>query len=134
MKCPECNGEGKVESSVVAHVCAGVAVDEQVYERKCLMCDSTGVSQTEKSPETLKQLEGFGHAFKAAVESNINAYEEACAKYIDNKYDRKRFKKIYQISLRQLVENPQHKPYFDGVTSRYKAILKVYSEWENPER
>lgn len=50
MKCPECNGEGKVESSIPAHVSAGVAVDEQFYEQKCLDCDGTGEVEEENQP------------------------------------------------------------------------------------
>ncbi len=70
----------------------------------------------------------------AAIEENLNAYEEACAKYIDGKVDRKRFKKMYKDEIRNLVQNENLKKYFDGVTSTYKAILKVYREWEDLEK
>ncbi|MDP8233600.1 MAG: hypothetical protein P9M06_02210 [Candidatus Saelkia tenebricola] len=65
---------------------------------------------------------------KTAIENNLNAYEEACAKYIDKKIDRKRFKKTYKIEIKQLVENKNFKSYFDKVTSPYKTILTVYNE------
>ena len=39
----------------------------------------------------------------AAHEDFLNAYDEACAKYIDSKVDRLRFKKLYHDEIRQLV-------------------------------
>jgi hypothetical protein len=92
------------------------------------------LSVAEKSEEQKKQLEVLVRVFKSAVENNINAYEQACAKYLDGKIDRKRFKKTYQRSLRQIVQNPQHESHFKEPTSTYYAILKVYKEWENTEQ
>lgn len=73
-------------------------------------------------------------ALNSAIEINLNAYEEACAKYIDNKVDKARFKKNYMVSIRQEVENPINKERFNATTSPYKAILKVYDEWFNLEK
>jgi TRAP-type C4-dicarboxylate transport system substrate-binding protein len=69
--------------------------------------------------------------YQAAQENYINAYEEACAKYLDNKMDKVRFKKTYNIELRNIVN--ELKQYFDSVSSPYTAIKKVYNEWENNE-
>jgi len=81
------------------------------------------------------QLKTYEAIYKSAIEDNINAYEEACAKYLDKKVDRKRFKKIYKAEIKQLVENQSHSTeYFHPTTSKFKAILKVYEEWENLER
>lgn len=92
------------------------------------------ISKDRRTSEEERQLEIYQRNFKAAVESNINAYEEACAKYLDGKVDRRRFEKNYRVPLRQLVETAELKEYFDAVTSRYKAILKVYDQWENLEK
>lgn len=73
-------------------------------------------------------------AFESARELNLNAYEEACAKYLDGKVDKKRFKKNYHVEIRNLVENDNNKDKFDGVTSKYKCILAVYEEWNNLEK
>lgn len=73
-------------------------------------------------------------AFESARELNLNAYEEACAKYLDGKVDKKRFKKNYHVEIRNLVENDNNKDKFDGVTSKYKCILEVYEEWNNLEK
>lgn len=84
--------------------------------------------------DELKQKDILEKAYNQAVESNLNAYEEACAKYLDNKTDKERFKKMYNVPLRRLVETPELKEdYFDALTSSYKCILKVYTEWNNLE-
>lgn len=66
-------------------------------------------------------------------EDTVNAYEDACAKYRDGKLDKSRFKKSFRTELRLLVEDKEHQQYFNAVTSKYKAILAVYKEWENME-
>ena len=73
-------------------------------------------------------------AFETAREMNLNAYDEACSKYLDGKVDKERFKKNYHVEIRQLVENPNNKDKFDAVTSKYKCILAVYAEWNNLEK
>lgn len=75
----------------------------------------------------------LNQALNTANERNLNAYEEACAKYLDNKVDKDRFKKNYHIEIRQLVEDDNNKNKFDATTSPYKAILKVYKEWNDFE-
>lgn len=75
----------------------------------------------------------LNHALKTARESNFNAYEEACAKYLDNKVDKERFKRNYHLEIRQLVTDENNKDYFDATTSAYRCILKVYNKWNNLE-
>lgn len=72
-------------------------------------------------------------AFETARELNLNAYDEACAKYLDGKVDKDRFKKNYHVEIRQLVDDENNRDKFDAVTSKYKCILKVYNEWNNLE-
>src|SRR6266404_1222719 len=81
-------------------------------------------SKKPKTREDERILEGYGLALKAAMEGNVNAYEEACAKYLDEKIDRERFRKTYNVEIRRLVQDPAHHEFFDGVRSPYKAILK----------
>lgn len=92
------------------------------------------VTKENRSSAEDKQLEGYKRVLKAAMESNVNAYEAACAKFLDGKIDKVRFRKTYQTEIRKLVQDQNHKQFFDPVTSSYKAILKVYDEWENLER
>lgn len=69
---------------------------------------------------------------KFAIEEFLNSYEEACAKYIDKKVDRKRFKRTYSDEIKNLVESDDLKKYFQ-FGSQYDAIKKVYEEWFNLE-
>lgn len=69
---------------------------------------------------------------KVSIEQLLNSYEEACAKYIDSKIDRKRFKKTYIDEIKNIVESEDFKEYFQ-FGSKYDAIKKVYEEWFNLE-
>jgi len=92
------------------------------------------MSKSDRSEDEQKTLDIYIKTLHSEIENNINAYEEACMKYLDGKIDTVRFKKSYFTELRQLVEHEKYKKYFDGVSSRYKAILKVYDEWFNLEK
>lgn len=70
---------------------------------------------------------------KFAIEEFINSYEEACSKYIDEKVDKKRFKKIYFDEIKNLVESEDLKKYFQ-FGSKYDSIKNVYNEWFNLEK
>lgn len=67
-----------------------------------------------------------------AIEELLNAYEEACAKYIDLKVDKKRFKKTYFDEIKNIVESGDFDSYFK-FGSKYDAIKMVYNEWFNLE-
>lgn len=89
---------------------------------------------SEKCSDNAEELrETLNQALNTATERNLNAYEEACAKYLDNKVDKERFKKNYNIEIRQLVEDENNKNKFDATTSVYRAILRVYKEWNDLE-
>lgn len=57
---------------------------------------------------------------KAALEDVLNAYDEACAKYIDKKVDMERFKKLYVTEIRNLVEDNNTKSYYVMPQSNFK--------------
>lgn len=80
------------------------------------------------------QSEVIKQAFETARELNLNAYDEACSKYLDKKVDCERFKRNYHVEIRQLVEDANNRGKFDAVTSKYKCILAVYNEWNNLEQ
>ena len=69
----------------------------------------------------------------AALEDVLNAYDEACAKYIDNKIDRERFKKLYAAEIRNLVEDDSTKDYYVMPRSRIQPTVTVYRKWNNLE-
>lgn len=86
------------------------------------------------TPDETLTLKSQELVLKSAIENNINAYEDACSKYLDGKIDKVRFKKTYTAEIRQLVENIRMQEYFNPVTSKFKAILKVYQEWNDLEK
>lgn len=62
-------------------------------------------------------------------EELLNAYDEACAKYLDKKVDRERFKKMYFHEIKQIVEKSEYNDYYSPTKSKYTATLKVYKEF-----
>lgn len=77
-------------------------------------------------------------SFASAVEGWLNTYEEACSKYLDDKIDKKRFRKTYKTEIKNFIEGKKetkeiHELLFPEATSRYKCIWKVYKDWENGE-
>lgn len=72
--------------------------------------------------------------FAALNEELLNAYDEACAKYLDRKVDKERFRKMYFHEIKQLVECNDYSNEYDKVSSRYIATIKVYQEWVNLEK
>lgn len=86
------------------------------------------------SEEDKATLDIHSKSLTSCIQTMLNVYEDACTKYIDSKVDKERFKKSFHIEVRNLLEREEMKEYFDPLTSRYKAILKVYDEWENLEK
>ncbi|GBF22426.1 hypothetical protein C21_04621 [Arenibacter sp. NBRC 103722] len=81
------------------------------------------------------ELKVMTKLFWSAVEDLLNQYERACMLYLDNKLDKDRFKIEYSFEIRNIIEKGEYKDkYFPAHTSKYKAILKVYDEWENLEK
>lgn len=72
--------------------------------------------------------------YESTKEEFLNAYDEACQKYLDKKVDKERFKKSYFIEIQSIVHNENFKQKYDTSSSPYKATLKVYKEWFDLER
>lgn len=72
--------------------------------------------------------------YRSTEEVYRNAYEDACAKYIDGKIDKERFKKMYLGEIRRLVEEEPHREAYATNQTAYDCTLKVYNEWLHPER
>lgn len=116
-----------------------LAINERISQTRQKISDITInmaplVSKSTKTEDENKTLEIYVKILNAEIENNINAYEEACMKYLDGKVDTVRFKKTYFTEIQQIVEHEKYKKYFNTVSSRYKAILKVYQEWFNLEK
>jgi hypothetical protein len=86
-----------------------------------------------------KLLTTFEKAYRSAVEDWYNSYEEACAKYLDGKIDKERFRKSFKSEIKNIVEIKKEDEIMYSLinpkgTSRFRAIWKVYDEWENLEQ
>lgn len=68
-----------------------------------------------------------------AKQEYLNAFEESCMKYLDEKVDKDRFKKTYIIELQNIVSSEAFKSFIDTTSSPYNAIKTVYTEWYNHE-
>jgi hypothetical protein len=94
-----------------------------------------GVAPDKQTPMQKAKLAVLGDAFFEAVEDNLNAFEDACAKYLDNKIDRKRFKRMYVSEIRNFCMckegHPVHNKLFPEQQSNFKAIWKVFHEWDD---
>lgn len=82
----------------------------------------------ETTPKRKKELEA--NMIAIADQEILNAYEEACMKYLDGKVDKERFKKTYIDEIRNIVKNNEAK---FGASTSYTAISKVYKEWNDLE-
>jgi FtsZ-interacting cell division protein ZipA len=78
-------------------------------------------------------FEATKQKYSSAKEELLNSYEQACSKYLDNKIDKKRFRKNYNEEITNIVKDENFKEYYNGPSASYKATLKVYNEWNNLE-
>jgi hypothetical protein len=94
-----------------------------------LLCS---VLQSLYSQETvLKRRKELEESIIGIVDQEIlNAYEEACMKYLDGKVDKERFKKTYIVEIRNVVKKYEAKL---GASTSYTAISKVNKEWNDLE-
>lgn len=123
------NASAMVELSINERI---TTTKEKVSEMSMIMTPL--LAKASLTPVEEKMIELYTKQFNLSIENNINAYEEACSKYIDGKVDKKRFKKLYKTEIRKLVEHKDLSNYFDALRSEFKAILKVYNEWVNLEK
>ena len=75
-------------------------------------------------------LTALQKSFNSSLENYLNILEEACAKYIDDKIDKIRFKKTYKTSIKQIFENETYKNFLDSDTAqKFPSLLKLYKKW-----
>lgn len=68
------------------------------------------------------------------IEEALNCYETMCQKYCDSKVDKSRFKKAYSGEISNLFSRQSiFRESLDGESSKFKAIKKVYREWNDTE-
>ncbi|EJL6706337.1 hypothetical protein NMS58_003445 [Vibrio cholerae] len=87
--------------------------------------------------EELPHLEFLESTWRSSTESYLNAYEDACGKYLDDKTDKERFKKAYINEVKNICD-PKRTSFerlmHPESTSKFEAIWKVYKEWHRYEK
>lgn len=102
--------------------------DFWVANRPLLARESSTLGPNEKATrDALIVLQG------SIVEEYLNAYDEACQKYIDEKVDLVRFKDKYQRQVRQIAEDKEYDEYL-RTGHRFPSLMAVYDKWEDREK
>jgi len=95
-----------------------------------------GRSKDDLDEAQLNHLGYLEASWRSAVEDHLNAYEDACGKFLDEKTDPSRFKKAYVNEIQTLC-SPSHESFVRLLhpesTSKYEAIWKVYRTWHRHE-
>lgn len=112
-------------------------IEKIYYGQSEIAISETLTNAKNKITDILSTADSYNNQYtkqcmKVAIEQLLNSYEEACAKYIDGKIDKIRFKKTYIGEIRNIVETNDFNEYFK-FGSQYVAIKKVYNEWFNLE-
>jgi len=84
----------------------------------------------------LQHLEVLENSWRSSIESYLNAYEDACGKFIDDKTDKDRFRKGYINEIKTICDHNRasfSRLMHPEATSQYEAIWKVYREWHRHE-
>jgi len=111
---------------------------ERVEENCLQIADFLNGRNKEDIPDSQKSYyKILEKKWESAIENLINSYEDACGKYIDNKIDKERFKKIYFSEIKNICD-PKVKSYADFMhpkaTTNFEAVWKVYDEWYKHEK
>lgn len=107
---------------------------DKVHQYSLEVAEYAAIPEVLRSEKEKILLDVRQKAFDSSVESNLNAYDEACKKYYDGKVDQARFVKSYDREIRQLVEHPDFKDHYFGTTSPYRAIQRFYEDRNNLEK
>ena len=120
----------QVEINVRNQIIDSRRYTEQFYQDNAdfLAKDPKKLTDDEK-----KKRERLAVAANSAIEGYISALDDACQKHLDGKLDKVRFRKGYQREIRQAVQNEAHEDFFK-TGHAFHALIKVYEEWENPEK
>jgi hypothetical protein len=121
---------GQTETSVRASIrMTRLAVREIALKLEELI---DGRRDNQLNAQERRRVKSRAVAFNEAVEENLNAYEDACGKYIDNKIDKKRFKKSFVSEIQNLCEAKAGEIFeflHPEANTKFRAIWKVYREW-----
>ena len=95
-----------------------------------------GRKRQDLAEHEISHLDHLENSWRSCIEGLLNAYEDACGKYLDSKTDKDRFRKAYINEIKNICD-PKRESYarlmHPDSTSNYQAIWKVYREWHQYE-
>lgn len=123
-------GHATVEMDLAGHIRDSKHRTEDVYATYGDFLESLPSQVPDSARATYDRVKRLS---KAANEGYLNALDNACQKFFDNKVDRVRFVKSWQREMRQTVQDEAYKEYFVAGHA-FHALMRFYDEHENPER
>ncbi|WP_429036844.1 hypothetical protein [Aeromonas veronii] len=115
--------EAALESQITSSIAAATGMVQQA------LLTLSNVSEEAHNYEIFKKN------YTASQEVWLNAYDQACMSYRENKLNKGTFKKTYQVPIRNIVENQDLEHFLHPADkSKYQSILIVYREWETSQR
>ena len=70
----------------------------------------------------------------AAIEDVCNAFESACARYLEGIVDKNHFWRMYDVELREWVNSDIARDKYIEHQSTYYATMQVYDEWNKNKK
>ncbi len=109
-------------------------IQELIMNARKLILDITLEKlKLEVDSENKSQSELIEALMSHTLQEVLNSFEIACSKYLDDKVDKKRFKKTYIREITELFSIEAYKILLTD-TNSYQAIKKVNNEWNNHEK
>jgi hypothetical protein len=126
--------EGQAMLALRSAVEQSTASIGELFAQLAAISDEAALSkQTASDKKKLKTLE---LRIRTAIESKLNIYDTACTTYLENRYNKRFFKKNFYHEICGLVDSKDtwHSDcFFPEAKSKYQAILIVYKGWKHPE-
>ena len=96
--------------------------------------EATWVGEAAKAdPALVARLQSMKKRFVSANEDFLNALEQACRHYRDEKVEKEAFRRMYGDEVNEAIKCPEGHPFHKSIhpegTSKYQAIWAVYREW-----
>lgn len=89
------------------------------------------ITDTSVKEALLNEAKAKEALLNEAKEELLNAYDEACAKYIDKKIDKKRFKRMYYGEIKNIVKDNEFQKMINWPKSKFPHIVKIFQEWNS---
>lgn len=89
------------------------------------------ITDTSVKEALLNEAKAKEALLNEAKEELLNAYDEACAKYIDKKIDKKRFKRMYYGEIKNIVKDNEFQKMINWPKSKFPHIVQVHQEWDS---